>query len=207
MGWTFFSDRSMNKQRLVRHLTSAAYWGSSFTVIKSSVAGNNLWQVVERTMDNGEKVRFIALDLLRSGGSDSGWGYKDLCESMGPCEVNCPLGFLDLAPEPDSEYAAGWRKEVRAWHEKQRVAARERRNLKRGDVLKLNDDLFELVQPLYSRNGKRIVSWLVTRIRDRHPFRMSLPVITRAIERTKAEAAPAADEPEPVQATLIPEAA
>ena len=58
---------------------------------------------------------FIVLFLLRKfpGGT---WGYKDIEESMGPCEVNCPLAYLEMAPDPDGEYGQDWRERVRQHH-------------------------------------------------------------------------------------------
>jgi hypothetical protein len=48
----------------------------------------------------------------------SEWVYKPMDETMGPCEVDCPLSLLDMVPCPDSDYARKWREEVREFHSK-----------------------------------------------------------------------------------------
>lgn len=66
-------------------------------------------------------AKFIGCDLLeyvRSSEYGNGWGYKDMCESSGPCYYSCPLSYLDEVPVADSPYAGGWRKAVRAYHAK-----------------------------------------------------------------------------------------
>lgn len=47
------------------------------------------------------------------------FGYKDMSESMGPCERDCPEAILDLLTPPHNEYARQWRMDCRT-----RAAAR-----------------------------------------------------------------------------------
>ncbi len=58
----------------------------------------------------GESLNFIRCDLLES--SSEGWGYKALEESSHPYYYDCPLHYLDLAPEQ----SADWRSGVRQFH-------------------------------------------------------------------------------------------
>src|SRR3546814_2261595 len=37
------------------------------------------------------------------------FGYKDMDETMGPCEADCPARILDLLTPTDKEYAREWR--------------------------------------------------------------------------------------------------
>lgn len=119
--------------------------------IDKSKRGNNLWYVVERTVDGGEPTRFIALDLLGMH-RGHGAGYKDICESMGPTEMNCPLRFFDLVPEPAGTYGPEWRQRVRGWHAS---TAKERKRLK--EIALEAGQKWELKQGLVStvdRNAK-----------------------------------------------------
>lgn len=96
-------------------------------VLASCCVGNNMWSVHRITREYAEsetapvterkESTFIVLFLIQKfpGGV---WGYKDIEESMGPCEVNCPLSYLDMAPEPDGEYGRNWRERVRAFQAK-----------------------------------------------------------------------------------------
>ena len=61
----------------------------------------------------------VALNA-RQGGE---WGYKDLCEAMGPHEAAAPLKLLALLSPLDPEtdrHAQAWRDKARATHEAKR---------------------------------------------------------------------------------------
>lgn len=100
-----------------------------------------LWSVREvRHKDDAGAVtraeRFIALDLCEYQ-AGYGWGYKDLEESCGPCEVDCPEKYLAMVPEPAGEYGPAWRERVRAHHAERRAAAAIIRDARPGDVVEL----------------------------------------------------------------------
>lgn len=94
-----------------------------------------LWTVREntKTFPDGrvESVKYIGCDLVKKYGHDA--GYKDMCESMGPCYYNCPLSFLDEVPEENAE----WRKEVRKYWETAALKRKAAAALVVGQVLKL----------------------------------------------------------------------
>lgn len=49
-------------------------------------------------------------------------GWKEMDESMGPCEAECPLAILDLLDPPDEDsHAKDWRERVRAYHAKRKA--------------------------------------------------------------------------------------
>lgn len=83
--------------------------------------GGNLWKVYEQTVyaADGSVLktgRFIALDLIAC--SKGCWGYKDLEESDGPCEVNCPLSYIEMVPGGEG-FAPAWKQRVRDFHASQ----------------------------------------------------------------------------------------
>lgn len=79
--------------------------------IKHSLRGGCLWKMCETTEKaTGKTERFIALDLI--GCRNGCWGYKDICESMGPYETNCPLTWFAEVPDPDP--TGSWRAACRA---------------------------------------------------------------------------------------------
>lgn len=122
MGWTFSQEWETKEQMIDYCLRACSEWNP----FAHSVSGNNLWVVFERKSDapasyerEGREPyvypnRFIALFLLQGGRGD-GWGYKDMDESCGPCEMDCPLRYLDMVPDPGS-YATEWRQKVREFH-------------------------------------------------------------------------------------------
>lgn len=111
MGWLFSSNWGSRKE-LLQHLRSKQRWGDNYEIVRSQAVGNNHWYV-GKVIETGEL--FIGLDLMQ-GSRDpyEGWGYKDLDESAGPCEVNCPVGYLDLVADPGF-YATAWRVKVREY--------------------------------------------------------------------------------------------
>lgn len=125
MGWMFKTSQGGFKQ-LVEERTKG--WETETSTVKciaKQFKGNvrfkgNLWTVWEHTdKQTGHAKRFIVLFLMECRGGC--WGYKDVDECMGPCEVNCPLAYLDLVKDhpPGNEYAQAWREKVRQYHAEQ----------------------------------------------------------------------------------------
>lgn len=117
MGWLISED--MTKAQQVAELVKG--WsrpGGGCRFLAHSVRGNVLYAVgqnFDRTTPERFEDRWIMVCLLRKD-RGYGWGYKDMSESMGPVEANCPLKFLAMAPVADE----AWRARVRATHEKRR---------------------------------------------------------------------------------------
>lgn len=117
MGWLFSTN--WTRKTLVEHLIS----GNGVKTIKSCSVGNNLWCVHEFQDKEDKPVRWACLYLIKGpayGNKNDkyGWGYKDVDESMGPCEINFPYTWLDLLSPIESEYANDWRALVKARGEK-----------------------------------------------------------------------------------------
>jgi hypothetical protein len=69
----------------------------------------------------GRSFVFAAVILI-SNTKRYGFGYKDMTESMGPCEADCPDRIMRLLSNPG--YAADWRTRVAA----RKTARREQRD-------------------------------------------------------------------------------
>jgi len=148
MGW-LFSPRWSNRKEMLEHLRSKTRWGDNFEMLKSSLVGNNHWYVAKRS----DGLVFIGLDLIKGGTRTyPGYGYKDICASMGPCEVNCPITYLDLAPDSGG-YETGWREKVRTYHADKAA----RRPLEAGLVVEYGDSYYELEKSL-GRRGWAVCS-------------------------------------------------
>ena len=136
MGWTFIHNST--REQIIREQTAPfndkdSKYNTRDTYIniiclkkcyKGASFAGTLWKVMEVTHrrksdDSITKVeRYIGCDLLRYSNYENShaWGYKDMDESMGPTVVNCPLSYLEMVPQSDSEYAEGWRERVREHH-------------------------------------------------------------------------------------------
>lgn len=110
MGWLF---GYYERRTLIEHLVN----GNGVKTIKHCLVGNNLWCVHEH-----DGQRWACLYLLRGSpkvkNDPYNWGYKDVCESMGPNEISFPYTWLDLLTPTDSKYANEWRARVKARGEK-----------------------------------------------------------------------------------------
>jgi len=104
MGYSFGWN---SKKEIVEYLTRPFGDVEKSTTLAHSCAGNILWSVIERVnSETGNKERFIACTILKTGGSWDDWGYKGLDESMHPYYYSCPLKYLDLAPVANAEWRA-----------------------------------------------------------------------------------------------------
>lgn len=113
MGWLYSSawqTPSAMRDHLRDSLTRAGH-----TIVKdASVAYGRRYYAAIRNSHDKKVTIFVA--LINGGRGDHGYGYKDMDESMGPCEKDCPLSLLALCDEPPNEWAKTWREEVRAYH-------------------------------------------------------------------------------------------
>lgn len=175
MGWTFACNPNYNKADLIKDLLGPGHRPAGGKLLAHSVVGNNLWTVVEYVKDPCTIVRYIGLDLMQSGkakGCDPmGWGYKDLCESMGPCEVDCPLYLLDMVEVPKGEYAETWRDLVRAYHAGKSGAKARAAALKPGDIVHYGGYDYRLLRPSKSRLG-HANGWMVESVSNGRQYRM-----------------------------------
>jgi hypothetical protein len=135
MGWLFGWD---DRKALIKHCVEDM--GENYKRIAHTCTGNNLWAVFERLENGLPKYRFIALFLMQNGGKGHGWGYKDMDESCGPCEKNCPMKYFELAPfnaeYNGAGYAAKWRDEVKEFWAAKKTAREHVATMKQGEIFK-----------------------------------------------------------------------
>ena len=148
MGWLYM-------QSLGGHSGPRQYLDAQFTyeqperrvrVLRSSlVKMHTYYAAVEVVPTDGAREVTAVVCLVRYNPRDAEgyvFGYKDMDETMGPCEVGCPAAILDLLTPTTSEYANGWRDRCRA-----AIA-------KRADVPKLRDgDLVVFTEPIRFTDG------------------------------------------------------
>jgi hypothetical protein len=187
MGWLYMTRGGMNG-----HPSAKAYLDDQFTyerpteaggsrglkVIASSCLQNRVWYAAAQIMTDGVGGDVVALIcLVRWNPRDKEgmiFGYKDMDETMGPHEAECPARILDLLTPTDREYALAWRAKCRA------NLARRGRKLENGDRIRLPEpmkftDGHEGSEFIVLKTGRRIVLFdPVSKLRYR---------ITRLMER------------------------
>ena len=152
MGWDFTSGAT--KADIIRAVTKTR---ESETAVWDTLAkccrGNNLWTVQRSTVKaTGEENRFIVLYRLGAE-KDYGWGYKDIEESMGPCETGCPVAYYDLAPNPTEKYAIAWRERNRLDMERRGQKLAVGQTVKLKDGYKPNEVTIVTLKPLRGKDG------------------------------------------------------
>lgn len=114
MGWLFHCDRSWTAKMEMDRLTEPSFWKHADLIMQRRSFGK-LWLLI-RDKKTGHDT--IILCLVKGPNKDSGAGYKDIDEGMGPNEVDCPLAMLHAARAPYNAYAYEWRQKCYAYHER-----------------------------------------------------------------------------------------
>ena len=123
MGWLY-----MNRHHMGGHATPKAYLDDQFTysrtladgtvhgmrVLDSACVGNRVWYgAAQKTRNEVPGDVFAVVCLVRWNPRDKEslhFGYKDMDETMGPCEDGCPERILRLLTPTTYEGALDWRR-------------------------------------------------------------------------------------------------
>ena len=86
----------------------AMYNNDNFTIIdrKATNFGRHLWMLIQPK----EGPSFVCLFKLSNYKGD--WGYKEIDESMGPAQWDCPVSLIQQADPPTTQYAIEWRAQI-----------------------------------------------------------------------------------------------
>ena len=130
MGWYY--QNGGTRKALVRELTVSRTDSNSegITVtttclshcFRGGVFSGVLWTVWQQTfIKDGRNAqptkRWIGCDLVQYVSGN--YGYKHLCEDMGPYYYSCPLGYLALVPIATYGGKQYWRDQVKQHHAEQ----------------------------------------------------------------------------------------
>jgi hypothetical protein len=131
MGWTFTPglERSALQYFIRNTIEKQETENMIFETIAHCRRGTNLWTVMQSTnKKTNEIVKFVVLYLL-SWNKENGWGYKDIDEGMGPCEINCPISYLNMTEDQKhNQYSTEWRKRVREYYDNKRTSISNLKN-------------------------------------------------------------------------------
>lgn len=115
------------------------------------------WRLGESHGDEAGQVIALVVLIQRTRSdstTDNGWfnfTYKDLTDSMGPCEDRCPARILAMLTPTTNEYANAWRDRCRA-----NLAARATRpKVSGGDVVRF-------ATPMEFSNGDKLDTFVYT---------------------------------------------
>lgn len=110
MGWTSYNAKFYKNGRVDRkaEIENNVIKNDNLKVLKSSMIGSTYYGAIEHI----ESKEVFAVVILTSTNMKDyfNFSYKDMDETMGPGQCNCPKSILDLLTPTDNEYANEWRK-------------------------------------------------------------------------------------------------
>lgn len=169
MGWTSYNAEFYKNGKIDRKAEMDNRWTQEesekypkFRVLKSSMVGKIYYAAIE--VSRGGKVEevFATTAITSTNMKDYyNFSYKDLDETMGGCNYDCPVGILNLLTPTDNEYALQWRAECLKQQKKKKEKEDLRKSLVQGKkyLIKLwNGKTFEAEWSTYM-NRKRFVNY------------------------------------------------
>ena len=103
MGWT--SSPSWTSPADIKRELTADFTSSGYEILDtaSTAYGRRFWIAVKTP--KGRKVVVLIMISGSHRGGEHGYAYKDMDETCGPVDIDCPLRLLDVTDEPTEEYA------------------------------------------------------------------------------------------------------
>lgn len=180
MGWTYTNRYGQPAKDFIQ--TQVLTWSNSphqYTVLDSAIVAMRTFYAAVERIDGDTKERtvwaaVILLDFAKRDGCDI--GYKDMDESMGPCEDDCPERILKLLTPTESEYANDWR--GRCW--KKIEARKARPKIHKGLKLTLHGKHYEVLGPYMNKRGQ----WIVRQAEDNGVYRLTPAQFAKASDFT-----------------------
>lgn len=130
MGWTYtYKPAHQTTREFFEERFNASNGKTTWKVLDCAPKGSVAYLALEIT--TAEERRVVGLVcLIRRAKDRYNFGYKDMDETMGPYESECPKRILDLLTplKPEEEWAAQWRQRCR-----DNLAKTKRPSLQAGD--------------------------------------------------------------------------
>lgn len=125
MGWTYFDKPAGEKTAdYIKRTLTWEHGGVKNTCLDVAIVKlRTAYAAVETVRPDGTREVWASVWLLDYPRNYRfNFGYKDMDESMGPCEDECPERILKLLTPTDHEYAQKWR--ARCWENIKRRTAK-----------------------------------------------------------------------------------
>jgi hypothetical protein len=156
------------------HASAKAYLDAQFTyehtledgtvkalrVLASSCLNNRVWYAAVEPSTNGVPGPvFAVVCLVRWNPRDKEgyvFAFKDMDETMGPCEAECPERILNLLGPTDDEHALDWRRRCLAALRRRGRRIENGMRIRLGSPLRFTDG-HEGDEFIVEKNGRRVV--------------------------------------------------
>lgn len=120
MGWTSYHAEHYKKGQVDRIAeikkicTSDSKENGSWFPLKVIAVGSTVYAAVERKRPTGEHFVYAEVFLTSVNSKDYyNFSYKNMDETCGPYETDCPASILNLLSPTDNEFAKEWREKCR----------------------------------------------------------------------------------------------
>lgn len=175
MGWTSYAAKYYKNGKIDRiaEVESQLQWGENavadYKILKTCAVGSVVYSAIECVNKDTKERRVFATIFLTSTNMKDyyNFSYKDMDESCGANESNCPLSILKLLTPTEYEFANEWRKRCYEYHEKKKNSTQNISKLPLGTKIKIKywdkakadkDGYVELVKTKYGKYENPI--WL-----------------------------------------------
>lgn len=130
MGWLFYTPthyKYSGKKRIIDRKAECddLFNKNCYEILKSSVVGSTYYAAVAIKAEpagkdsNGNTIykpvsqKQVFASIILTAIDKGDFGYKDMDETCGPCEDNCPIGILNLLTPTNNKWANEWRNACR----------------------------------------------------------------------------------------------
>ena len=141
MGWTCLYSPPRDERSEIENLVTFENEDRAMRPILTIRKGTVWYLAVEVTLKAANRKsfdyevdglgRYVFAAVILTSRNNGEWCYKDMEETMGPCEVQAPLKLLNLLSETTREYAISWRERCKD------TAALAARKISHGDTVRL----------------------------------------------------------------------
>jgi hypothetical protein len=118
MGWLYQNDPVDDPLACIKTKYNYDCDTHTLQTLDGARCGNTVYLAVKSTDKKTGRSFVFAAVILISNTKSHGFGYKDMDESMGPCQCDCPQRIMRLLSPvtdiPNPSYAADWRARVAA---------------------------------------------------------------------------------------------
>jgi hypothetical protein len=145
MGWLYKHDSIDNPVAYLTDQYNHDAEHCTYRVLAAARVANTVYMAVKSTEKTTGSFYVFAAVILISNTQKHGFGYKDMDESVGPYECDCPDRIMRLLSPitdiPYPSYAAEWRARVAARKIANAELRAKRKQLRPGSVVTLENEV------------------------------------------------------------------
>ena len=161
MGWTGIVAKHYKNNKIDRmkefldifHNSKNFYNDNVYVVKKARQVGSTIYAACCWQNSKNEDVSDTHGLICLTSVKDGQFYYKDMTESMGPYQSNCPESILSLLSPTDNEYALDWRTRCYNYNKHNKILDK----LPVGSVIETELNGYKVT--LYKRKYKKITIW------------------------------------------------